>query len=198
MKITVLIIGLALAGIIGVQSFLILTSPFAPAALAGPASLGIIIGLLLIIGAAFAMSMLGVSMLCFAVAGVAALGAGLSTEFHDFRLWGAVALGLSILSYFANRDPKVATSAEPFVLGSYQRPPAGFVPSVETPITDRATNATVPDAAARPVAASLAPEATVVEQLERLSALRASGSLDDEEFTAMKAVVISQSTGGQK
>lgn len=188
LKITILVIGLALAVIVGMQSFLILTSPFASRVLVGPASLGIMIGLLLIIAAAFSMSMLRVSMICFAIAGVVACVAGMSTAFHDLRLWGFVALGLGALSYFANRG--APGSSPPLEFGSYHRPPVGFEPATEMPITARAATTMGSDAAFRPVAASPAAGTDIIERLERLTALRAAGSLSDEEFQSMKSALL--------
>lgn len=90
----------------------------------------------------------------------------------------------------ANRfgPPVNPDEAAPKVNSYWQAPPVP--PQQPTPRPEQQPSAaTTP---LRPVAASPAASATIIEQLERLAALRASGAIDDAEFSSMKADLLAR------
>jgi hypothetical protein len=58
----------------------------------------------LTIAGAFAISFPIVSLVSFVLAGTVAIAAEMSSDFADLAIWGFVALGLAVLSYFGHRE----------------------------------------------------------------------------------------------
>jgi hypothetical protein len=67
-------------------------------------AMGFFVVFLFLIAGAFAMSFPLVSVVCFLLAGTVALAAGFSSDFADLAIWGFVALGLAVMSYFGHRE----------------------------------------------------------------------------------------------
>ena len=67
-------------------------------------AMGFFVVLLFLIAGAFAISFPIVSVVCFLLAGTVALAAGFSSDFADLAIWGFVALGLAVMSYFGHRE----------------------------------------------------------------------------------------------
>lgn len=106
MRIAVLIISLCLTLIVGLQSCTL----YAGGAMIGNqgtasgGAAGIFVALLFILGAAFAIGVPRASMFIFGLAACIGVGVGRVTAFGDLVIWGFVALGLAILSYFGERE----------------------------------------------------------------------------------------------
>lgn len=105
MRIAVLVISLCLTLIVGLQSCTI----YAAGSLSGngqaaAGQMGILVAFLFIIGGAFAMGMPRVSMFAFGLASFIGVGIGRSSQFSDLTIWGVVALGLAVMSYFGDRE----------------------------------------------------------------------------------------------
>ena len=71
---------------------------------ANAGAMGFFVVFLFLIAGAFAMSFPIVSVVCFVLAATVALAAGFSSDFSDLAVWGFVALGLAVLSYFGHRE----------------------------------------------------------------------------------------------
>jgi membrane protein implicated in regulation of membrane protease activity len=69
-------------------------------------SVGLPIALLFLVGAAFALVFLLVSLLSFLVAGLLGLAAGATIPFTDLTIWGVVSLVLAVLSFFGWREKR--------------------------------------------------------------------------------------------
>jgi hypothetical protein len=67
-------------------------------------AMGFVVVFLFLIAGAFAMSFPIVSVVAFLLAGTIALAAGFSSDFADLTIWGFVALGLAVMSYFGHRE----------------------------------------------------------------------------------------------
>jgi hypothetical protein len=67
-------------------------------------AIGFFVVFLFLIGGAFAMTFPIVSLVSFLLAGTVALAAGFSSDFADLAVWGFVALGLAVMSYFGHRE----------------------------------------------------------------------------------------------
>lgn len=113
MRIAVLIIGLGLVMIIGFQSCTVMVgSEMAQDdATSGAGAVGILMALLFLLGAAFAMGVPKASMVLFAIAALLGFGMGSSSEFSDLTIWGSVSLVLAILSYFGSREKRKKESS---------------------------------------------------------------------------------------
>jgi hypothetical protein len=68
------------------------------------AAMGFFVVFLFLIGGAFAISFPIVSLISFVLAGTVAIAAGLSSNFSDLAIWGFLALGLAVMSYFGHRE----------------------------------------------------------------------------------------------
>lgn len=106
MRIAVLVIGLCLVFLVGVQSC---TAMFGGGLaedqnLAGAGFLGLVVALLFILGSAFAIGVPKVSVGIFAFAALIAFGAAGMSDFRDMNVWGWVSVILSVLSYFGVRE----------------------------------------------------------------------------------------------
>ncbi|MFC3714329.1 hypothetical protein ACFOMD_17300 [Sphingoaurantiacus capsulatus] len=110
MRIAILIIGLSLFFIVGLQSCVVSAGGALgeDTGLSAAGSAGVLMALLSMIGAAFVMQKPKVSGVCFGLAAfTAALGAA-QGSFNDLYLWGVGAGVLSVISFFAARDGTVA------------------------------------------------------------------------------------------
>ena len=67
--------------------------------LSGAGAVGLLIALLFLIGAAFAIGVPIVSVGSFVLAALLALAVGFTSEFVDLRIWGFVSLVLAVMSY---------------------------------------------------------------------------------------------------
>ena len=106
MRIAVLIIGLCLTMIVGLQSCAVLLGGGMTddQDMAGGGAIGILIAFLFVLGSAFALSLPKVSMWLFGIAAALGFLVGASTEFSDMMFWGVVAAALAVMSYFGARE----------------------------------------------------------------------------------------------
>lgn len=72
--------------------------------MSGGGAAGIIIALLFVLGAAFAIGLPRVSLVMFGLAAMIGLGVGASTPFKDMTIWGIISAVLAVLSYFGVRE----------------------------------------------------------------------------------------------
>jgi hypothetical protein len=107
MRIAVLIIALCLTMLVGLQS----CTMFVGGGLAENqgasegGAVGLLIAFLFVLGAAFALALPKLSMVCFAFAAAFGLMVGLSSDaFPDMTFWGIVAGVLAVMSYFGSRE----------------------------------------------------------------------------------------------
>lgn len=85
-------------------------------------------------------------------------------------------------------------AARPMEFGSYGQVPAHFEPMAVAPAATMATARSV-QRPAIPLLAALPVAGTgIIEQLERLAALKASGGLTDEEFTSLKVDLLTKAS----
>lgn len=85
-------------------------------------------------------------------------------------------------------------AAAPMEFGSYGQVPTHFEQTPVTPAAPKGTGQSGQIPTAPPVAAPPAAEAGMIDQLERLAALKASGGLTDEEFTALKVNLLDKAS----
>ena len=71
---------------------------------AQPGAVGLFVTILFLLGGAFSFGVPKVALFIFPVA--ALLAFLVSSEFPDMKFWGGVAIMLTIMSYFGNRDIK--------------------------------------------------------------------------------------------
>nr|WP_319390993.1 hypothetical protein [uncultured Cohaesibacter sp.] len=114
MKIATGIIGLMLGLLVFLQSCVVTTgsSLADDQSTMQAGSVGILVGFIFFVGGAFAFALPRVSMVIFAIAGVLALIASSSGSFGDLSIWGIVALGLAVMSFFANRKKQEEAQAQ--------------------------------------------------------------------------------------
>ncbi len=108
MRIAVTILSLGLMLIVGFQSCAATVggNMGQDQSTATAGAMGFFVVFLFLIAAAFAISFPIVSVAMFLIAGTIAIAAGLSSEFADLAIWGFVALGLAVMSYFGHREKK--------------------------------------------------------------------------------------------
>ena len=107
MRIAVLIIGLCLTGIVGLQSCTVTLGDHLArngSGGGGGGAVGLLIAFLFVLGSAFALGLPRISAALFLVAGLLGISVGSTTDFHDLRVWGGVALALAIMAYFGSRE----------------------------------------------------------------------------------------------
>lgn len=172
MRLAALIIGLMIAALIGFQSMSILTTPFLPRIYANAAATGVMVAIAFGVGAGFALSAPKTSTIAFGIAACIALAAGLATPYTDLRFWSVFGIALAVLCTLSARRPS--------------QPLAAAVPNAAP------SPAPTPQAGPEPVNGSRAAEADIVASLERLGRLHASGAISDEEFSTLKANLLSQ------
>jgi hypothetical protein len=115
MRIAVLIIALCLTALISAQSCAIYVGAGVAKnkELSGGGAVGILVALLFLLGAAFALGMPRVSLVIFGIAAALGIMAGSTTEYHDMTVWGGVALVLAVMSYFGVRELRKKQKATP-------------------------------------------------------------------------------------
>jgi hypothetical protein len=106
MRIAVMIISLALTLMVGLQSCALFAggSMTRDQSTAGGGAMGILVALLFVVGGAFAIGIPRVSMFAFGVAGLLGIAVGTGGSFKDMTIWGIVAFGLAVMSYFGDRE----------------------------------------------------------------------------------------------
>ena len=102
MRIATLILSIVLMFIVGAQ---FLAVSFGDALMNEPSAtqggvIGVLIALLFLVGAAFALGVPAVSFIVFSIAGIIGLAAGASTSFADLTIWGVVSFVLAAMSFF--------------------------------------------------------------------------------------------------
>lgn len=106
MRIAVLIIGLCLMLIVGLQSCVVSMggSLADRETVSAAGGVGILVALLFALGSAFVMAFPKVSAGIFALA--ALLAFGFAAEFSDLKVWGVVSLALAVMSFLGSRELK--------------------------------------------------------------------------------------------
>ena len=107
-RIATLILSLILMLIVGAQSCAVSVGDSIldePTKTQGGA-IGILMALLFLIGAAFALGFPLVSLVAFLLAGVFGITAGGTTSFEDLSIWGYISFALAIMSYFGWREKR--------------------------------------------------------------------------------------------
>ncbi len=106
MRIAVLVIGLCLTFIIGLQSCAVSVGGglAKDQALAGGGSSGIVVAFLFVLGSAFALGLPRVSVGLFLVAALIGIAVGQHSGFANLTIWGCVSLALAAMSYFGSRE----------------------------------------------------------------------------------------------
>lgn len=106
MKIAIGIIGIMLGIIVLLQSCTVGTAShmMGDAATGDAGSLGILAGLLLFVGGAFAFGLPIVSAVTFTLAGLIAFAG--SAKFPDLKVWALIALAMAVMAFFTWRSAK--------------------------------------------------------------------------------------------
>lgn len=106
MKIAIGIIGIMLGILVLLQSCTVGTASHlvGDAATGDAGSLGILAGLLLFVGGAFAFGLPIVSTVTFTLAGLIAFAG--SAQFPDLKVWGFIALAMAVMAFFTWRSAK--------------------------------------------------------------------------------------------
>lgn len=106
MKIAIGIIGIMLGMLVLLQSCTVGTASHivGDTATGDAGALGILAGLLLFVGGAFAFGLPIVSAITFTLAGLIAFAG--SAEYPDLKVWGFVALAMAVMAFFAWRSSK--------------------------------------------------------------------------------------------
>ncbi|MDB5528117.1 MAG: putative lipoprotein [Devosia sp.] len=226
MRVAIIILGLCLGIGVAVQSFIVgsAASFTRNEAMSAASSSGIISALLLVVGAAFAFSLPRASIGLFGLAAFLAIQAGSTSQFHDLRVWGFVAVALTVMSYFGDRElrarhPKalqkertaslLGGTTQPStgdgtgwrgpLFGNYQQPPADAVEQANSTSSkiDAAPAPRRSPTASTDVVHTIAPppvaDVSLVDQIERLAALKATGAIDEAEYQTLKLKVIDAS-----
>src|SRR5690349_7275028 len=103
MRLAVLIITLCLTAILSLQSCAVSVGDNLLQQRGG-GSVGILMALLFVIGAALVMGLPSVSIAVFAIAGLFGISTGSTTSYTGLTIWGGVALVLAVMSYFGSRE----------------------------------------------------------------------------------------------
>jgi membrane protein implicated in regulation of membrane protease activity len=108
MRVATMVLGLILIVLVGMQSCAV---SFGGAMgdsnrMEQGGALGILVALLFLVGAAFALAFPMVSLASFTLAGLLGLAGGSTTPFTDLTVWGIVSLVLAVLSYFGWREKR--------------------------------------------------------------------------------------------
>lgn len=113
MRIAILILGLVLMLVVGLQSCAIFIGGAAleEQATSDSGALGLFLALLLLVGAAFVLFFPWVALVSFVLAGIAGLSGGSTTEFTDLTIWGIVAFVLAVLSLLGVREKRKTAQA---------------------------------------------------------------------------------------
>ncbi len=114
MKKAVLILSIILFIIVLFQSWLVGVggAMFGDADLSRGGLIGRIVALLFGGGAAFILAKPIISLGIFIAGGLAGVIGGIVTGYYDLILWGVLALGLAVMSYFAGREAEEPEKAD--------------------------------------------------------------------------------------
>lgn len=106
MRIAVLVIGLCLVMLVGMQSCTVMLGGGMTddQDLAGAGAIGMLVALLFVLGSAFALGAPKVSVGIFSAAALFAFLAAGASEFSDMGVWGGVSVVLAVLSYFGIKE----------------------------------------------------------------------------------------------
>ena len=106
MRVAVMIIALCLTAIVGLQSCTVMLGGGLThdKELSGGGAAGILVALLFVVGAAFALGVPKVSRAVFGVAAAIGFLAGAGGSYSDMTIWGVVALALAVMSHFGIRE----------------------------------------------------------------------------------------------
>ena len=106
MRLATTIISLVVMLIVGLQSCVAYVGGGATSNqdLSGAGAVGLLVALLFLIGAAFAIGVPIISVGSFGLAALLALAVGFTSGFVDLRIWGFVSLVLAVMSYFGFRS----------------------------------------------------------------------------------------------
>jgi hypothetical protein len=163
MRIATLIVSLFLMAAVGLQS----CSVYALGNEDG--ALGIVVALLFLLGAAFALALPRVSLVVFAIATVLALFVYAGTSFSDMGIWALVSLALVVMSYFGVREKRRAAEGLPPSSELVSEQPTREGPDAANPSMQRRSPA---------------------EALRELTELRDAGLITLEEFEAKKSEIL--------
>jgi hypothetical protein len=107
-RVATLILGLILMVVVGLQSCAVSIGGALGDSnrMEQGGALGILITLLILLGAAFALAFPMMSLVSFALAGLLGLAAGSTTAFRDLTIWGIVSLVLAVFSFFGWREKR--------------------------------------------------------------------------------------------
>ena len=108
MRVATMVLGLILMALVGMQSCAV---SFGGALgdsnrMEQGGALGILVALLFLVGAAFALAFPIVSLASFTLAGLLGLAGGSTTPFEDLTFWGMASLGLAVLSFLGWREKR--------------------------------------------------------------------------------------------
>lgn len=108
MRIAVLIIGLCLVMLIGLQSCTVMVGGglTEDKSLSGGGAIGLLIAFLFIVGSGLAIGVPKASMIVFGIAAFLGIAVGASSSFSDLIVWGVVALVLSVMSFYGIKEKK--------------------------------------------------------------------------------------------
>jgi hypothetical protein len=114
MRIATLILGIVVMLIVSAQSCAVSFGGevFEDQSAAEGGAVGIVMALLILIGAAFALVFPLVSLVTFGLAGLLGIAGGATTNFGDLSVWGWVSLILAVLSFFGWREKRKRRSAD--------------------------------------------------------------------------------------
>ncbi len=106
MRKAVLVLGLIFLVLVLVQSFFVGIGGemFEDPSLSRGGAIGRLVAIMFGVGAAFILSKPYTSMIIFSVSGLISLIVAYPTGYYDLFLWGAVALGLAVMSFFGWRE----------------------------------------------------------------------------------------------
>ena len=108
MRVAVLVIGLCLVMLVGMQSCAVMVGGGLAddKDLTGGGAIGLLIAFLFVLGSAFAIGAPKASMIMFIVAALFGFIAGAGSEFKDMNFWAIVSIGLAVMSYFGIKEKK--------------------------------------------------------------------------------------------
>lgn len=116
MRKAVLVIGLVFLAIILVQSFFVGIGGelFEDPGLSRGGAVGRLVAIMFGVAAAFVLAKPFTSMIIFGIAGLLSIAVAFPTGYHDLFLWGFVALGLTVMSFFGWREIEDVSLPLPF------------------------------------------------------------------------------------
>jgi uncharacterized membrane protein YhaH (DUF805 family) len=134
MRIAMLIIALCLTMIVGMQSCTVMMGGGLSENedMAGGGAVGLLIALLFVLGAAFALGAPKVSMWLFGVAAGMAFLVAQSSGFSDLNLWGVVSAALAVMSHLGARELKPQAHPATMTMSPIASPAPAYDPNLGT------------------------------------------------------------------